>query len=118
MHAAWGLVSQRDRQHLLGRRHFQVERQVGRLLDAPQVLVADMAPVLAQMRGDAVPAAPRHDFGRAHRVRVVAATRIADGGDVVDVDAETQASSHAERSRLPGLTAEITASSGGTSSGA
>ena len=34
MQAACGLVAQRDLDHLVGRRHLEVERQVGRLLDA------------------------------------------------------------------------------------
>ena len=90
------LVAQRDGEHLLGRRHFEVERQVGRLLDALQVVVADMAPVLAQMRGDAVAADARDDLRRAHRIGMVAAARIADRRDVIDVDAEPAAGRRCE----------------------
>ncbi len=92
-----------DGEHFLGRRHFEVERQAGRLLDALQVAVADVAPVLAQMRGDAVAAARRDDFGGAHRVRVVAAARVPDRGDVVDVDAEAEFVLAAQALRLPGF---------------
>jgi hypothetical protein len=44
------LVAQRDGEHFLGRGHFEVQRQVGRRLDARQILVADMAPVRASGR--------------------------------------------------------------------
>src|SRR5690606_39598421 len=49
-------MAQRDLDHFLGRGHFQVEREVGRLLDALQVFVADVAAVFAQGRGGAVAA--------------------------------------------------------------
>ena len=52
------------------------------------VLVLDVAPVLAQVHGDAVGAAEvRLDRGP-DRVRLVGAPRLPHGGDVVDVDAE------------------------------
>ena len=50
-----------------------------------------MAAVLAQMRGDAVGAGRDRELGRAHRIGMAPAARIADGGDVVDIDAEAQA---------------------------
>ncbi len=83
-------MAQCDLEHLVGRRHFEVQRQVGRGLDAREVVVADMAPVLAQMRGDPVAADRGDDLRRAHRVGMLAAARIADRRDMVDVDAEAQ----------------------------
>ena len=56
------LVAQRDLQHFLGRRHFEVERQVGRRLDPGEVVVADVAAVFAQVRGDPVAAAAPRRF--------------------------------------------------------
>ena len=65
---------------------------------------------------------------RAHRIGKRAAARVAHGGDVIDVDAETQrghrmilssfGAIRAPRAsaRLPGLTAGIAASSGGSAS--
>ena len=59
---------------------------------------------------------------RADRIGVRAAARVADGRDVVDVDAEPQRSHRIVLSpppasaRLPGLTAGIAASSGGSAS--
>ena len=91
-HDAGGVrpVAQRDRQHLVGRRHLQVERQRDRVAQPLDVAVADVPAVLAQMRGDAVGAGGGGDRGGAQRVGMVAAAGVADGGDVVDVDAEPQ----------------------------
>ena len=52
-----------------------------------QVVVADVPAVLAQVRGDAVAADAGDDLGRAHRIGMVAAARVADRRDVIDVDA-------------------------------
>ena len=46
---------------------------------------------------------------------MIAAARVPDGRDVIDVDAEAQLPGHAA-ARLPGFTAGIAASSGGTAS--
>ena len=59
-------------------------------LEPRDVVVADVAAILAQMRGDAVGAGLDRDLRRAHRIGMAPAARIADGGDVVDVDAEAQ----------------------------
>ena len=56
-------VGERDRQHLLGRRHLQVQRQVDLGHQPVDVVVGDVAPVLAQVGGDAVGA------GRRRRMR-------------------------------------------------
>ena len=131
MQAAWGIWRERDGEHLLGRRHLEIERQTGGLLDPLEVAVADMAPVLAQMRGDPVAADRGDDLRRAHRVGVIAAARVADGGDVIDVDAQPQrrrlrqhrrvrigAGRLVQTLRLPGLVIGIAASSSGSSSSA
>jgi hypothetical protein len=47
-----------------------------------------MAPVFAQMRGNAVGAGRNCDVGSAQRIGMAAAARIAHRGDVIDVDAE------------------------------
>ena len=49
----------------------------------------------------------------ADRVGMIAAARVPDGRDMVDIDAEAQRAGHAA-ARLPGLIAGIAASSGGT----
>ena len=42
------------------------------------------------MRGDAVGAGRDRELGRAHRIGMPPAARVADGRDVIDVDAEAQ----------------------------
>ena len=81
---------ERDRDHLVGRRHLEIERFSNLGLEARDVVVADMAAVLAQMRGDAVGAGLDRELGGAHRIGMAPAARIADGGDVVDIDAEAK----------------------------
>ena len=114
-----GPWAQRDRQHLLGRRHFEVQRQVDLGHQPVDVVVGDVPAVLAQMSGDPVRAGLRRDDCRAHRIGVIAAARVPDGRDMVDIDAEAQLSScgHAA-ARLPGFIGGIAASSGGTASAA
>ena len=73
-----------------------------------------MPPVLAQMGGDAIgPGAGGQQPG-ADRVGIAGAARVADGRDMVDVDAQAEATRQAA-ALLPGLTAGIAASSGGRS---
>ena len=85
------LGRERDRHHLLGRRHFEIERLVDLRLQPRDVVVADVAAILAQMRGDAVAAGRDRELGRAHRIGMAPAARVADGGDVIDIDAEARA---------------------------
>jgi hypothetical protein len=59
-----------------------------------QILVANMAAVFAQMRGDTVHPGLGSQQGGAHRIGVQAAARIADRGDVIDVEPETGAAAH------------------------
>ncbi len=86
---------ERDRQHLLGRRHLQVERQRDLGPQAGDVGIGDVAAILAQMRGDAVGAGGGGDLGGAQRIGMAAAPRVADGGDMIDVDAQPQFRGHA-----------------------
>jgi hypothetical protein len=39
--------------------------------------------------GDAIAANARHNLCRAHRIRMIASARIADGGDVIDIHAKS-----------------------------
>ena len=48
------LMPKRDLEHLLGRCHLEVQRQRDLRHQPVDILVGDMAPVLAQVRGDAV----------------------------------------------------------------
>ena len=83
-------MAKRDLQHLLGRRHFEVERDRQPVLEPGDIVVADVAPVLAQMGGDAVGARFGGGEGGPRRIGMIASTRVADGGDMIDVSPETQ----------------------------
>jgi hypothetical protein len=78
----------RDRDHLLGRRHLEVELDVRELAQPAHILVLDMAPVLAQVHGDAVRAAEMRFDGSPYRIRLVGAARLPHRGYVVYVDAQ------------------------------
>ena len=66
---------ERDLQHLIGRRHFQVQRNGQRLGEPRNIVIGNMAPVFAQMRGDAVGARILRQDCSAHRIGIVATTR-------------------------------------------
>ena len=80
----------RDRDHLVGRRHFEVERLGDLRLEARDVVVADVPAILAQMRGDAVGAGLDRELRRLHGIGMRPAARVADGRNVIDVHAEAQ----------------------------
>ena len=80
----------RDGDHLVGRRHFEIER-LGNLRHEPRdVIVADVPAILAQMRGDAVGAGFDRELRRQHGIGMRAAARVADGRNVIDVHAKAQ----------------------------
>ena len=60
------------------------------------VVIDDVAAILAQMRGDAIGAGRNRSLGGLDWIGMPPAARVADGGDVVDVDAEAQEGSHAD----------------------
>ncbi len=90
----------RDADHFRCRRHFQVEGFDDLLFEPNDVVVDDMAAVLAQMRGNAVGAGGDGNFGGAERIGLAAAACVAHRGDVVDIDAKAdgQRSRHASQS--------------------
>jgi hypothetical protein len=71
--------------------HLQVERQRDLGLQPGDVLIANVTAIFAQMRGDAIRAGLGRQARRAHRVGMCAAACVADGGDVVNVHAKTDA---------------------------
>ena len=91
-HQAAGMrhMAQRDGEHLVGGRHLQVERPGQLALQAGDVGIGDMAPVLAQMRRNAVGAGLDGQMGGTRGIGVPTAARVTDGGDVVDVDAQAE----------------------------
>ncbi len=71
-------------------RHLEVQRNSDFALEPGHVFVTYMAAILAQMGGDAVRAGLDGEQRRANRIRARSAACIADGGDVIDVDAQPQ----------------------------
>ena len=100
-HQAAGMrhVAQRDGQHLVGGGHLEVERPGQLALEAGDVVIRDVAAILAQVRGDAVGAGLHGEVRSAQRIGMPAAARVADGRHVVDVDAEAQMRAVASRLR-------------------
>ncbi len=85
-----GAQSLGQRQHF--RRGCALEVQGGdqRFGEPDQVGVLDVAPVFTQMGGDAIRARLFAQLGRGDRVGGEAAPRLPDGGDVIDVDEQTE----------------------------
>ena len=79
---------ERESKHLGGGGHLQIERVTQRGFEARDVVIPDMTPVLAQMRGNAVRSRLDGEFGRAQRIGMAAAARIPDGRHMVDIHAE------------------------------
>ena len=115
---------QGNAEHFIGCRHFEVERQADVADQRIEIGIGDVAPVLAQMGGDAIGPGLGSQQRGAHRIGVQPAARVADGGDMIDVDAKPQfmAAQRVEwrvhAARLPGLIAGMAASSGGSASAA
>jgi hypothetical protein len=80
-------MPQRNLEHFLGRRHLQVQRQVDLIHQPVDVIVGDVPAILAKMRGNAVGTRIRGHDGSAHRIGMIAAARVPDGRDVIDIDA-------------------------------
>ena len=87
--AAWGRCRS-DLQHLLGRCHLEIERKLEVAHQPRDILVANMPAIFAQMRGNTIRARLLRQQRRAHRIGMPAATRVAHGGDMIDVDAEAE----------------------------
>ena len=81
---------ERNREHLICRRHFEIERPRDLALEADYVVIADVTAILAQMRGDAVGAGLNGEQGCADGIGMRPATRVPDGRDVIDVDAQSE----------------------------
>ena len=81
-----GFTCARDRQHLVGGRHLQVEDAAHGLAQHAHVAVLDVPPVLAQVHGDAVGARQLAQRRRRHGVGIAGAALLAQRGDVIDVD--------------------------------
>ena len=79
-----------DGDHLVARRHLEVQLAAHRGAQALEVAVLDVPPVAAQMDGDAGGSGRFRDGGRFDRIRIVAMPGLAQGRDVIDVDREQE----------------------------
>jgi hypothetical protein len=83
-------MRQGNGEHFIGRRHFEVQRYIDLDHQPVDVAVGDVPPILAQMRRDAVGTGRGgHDRG-ANRIGMIAAARVPDGRDMVDIDAKAE----------------------------
>jgi hypothetical protein len=89
-----GMVAQGNPKHFPGCRHFQVERYGKPPAQRRYVLVGNMPAIFAQVGGDSVGTGPDGKFCGAHRVWVKPSTSVADGGDVVDIHAQSETRRH------------------------
>ena len=80
-------VRQRDAEHFGRRRHLEVERQPSRIDQPRDIVVGDVPPILAQVRGNAVRTRRRRHLRRTYGIGMRPTARVADGCDVIDVDA-------------------------------
>jgi hypothetical protein len=108
-------VAERDFEHLLGRRHFEVERDGKPFDQLEDIIVAYMSPVFAQMGGDTIGAGGGGGEGGAHRIGVIATAGVTDRRDMVDIDPQAERIGHAA-ARLPGFSGGNAASAAGSAS--
>ena len=77
-----------DPDHLFACGHLQVEPRLQRVPAQAHIPILDMTSVLAQMHRDAVRAGLLRDQRCKQRIRIGRASRLPEGGDVIDVEAE------------------------------
>jgi len=97
-----------DADHFLGGGHFQVHARLQGVRQQLHVAVLNVPAVFAQVHGDAVGAGLLGDQRGLHRVRVAGAAGLAQGGHVIDVDAEKNGhgGAPAADSKVGGMVAE------------
>ncbi len=80
-----GLDAAGDADHLFGHRHLQVHSGLDSLAQDLHITVGDMAAIFSQMHGNAIgPGLFGHEGGL-NRIRILGATGVAQGSDMVDV---------------------------------
>ena len=82
-----------DADHLVGHRHLEIHAGLQELAQQRHVAVLDVAPILAQMQGDAVGARLLGEQRGVHGIRVIDPPRLAQRRDMIDVHPERDAAS-------------------------
>src|SRR2546423_6774570 len=80
-----------EAQHLLGARHLEVQHRAHFACETPDVVVLDVAAIFAKMRGDSIRSGVLADARGRYRIRFVAAARLPERRDVIDVDVKALA---------------------------
>jgi hypothetical protein len=79
-----------DADHFVGRRHLEIQPRLQHLAGHANVAILDVPPIFAQMHRDVVRARLFGDQRGEDRVGIGRAARLAQRGDVIDVDSEVQ----------------------------
>jgi len=77
-----------DGQHVCFTRQFEIQLDDNGFPNDLQVAILNVPPVFPQMERDAIGTAELCQHGRPGRIGLVGSPRLADGGDVIDVDAK------------------------------
>jgi len=111
-------MGQRNRPHLRSGRHLEIQGH-GDLAPKPaNIVIRDVAPILAQMGRNPIGPGFSRLPRRPDRIGMTTAAGIPNRRDVVDIDAEPKPRRGHLRPRLPGLTAGVRAKSAGNASAA
>jgi hypothetical protein len=80
-------MAQRDIKHFRGCRHLQVQGQIDSVDQSFDIVIADVAPIFAQMSGYAIGAGASRRKCRAYRVGMPTATGVSNGRNMIDINA-------------------------------
>jgi hypothetical protein len=83
-------MAQCDFQHLVRRRHFEIQRQRDFARETVDVFIGNVASILAQVRCDAVRACVFGDMRRAQWIGMRTTARVPDRRDMIDVHTEAE----------------------------
>ena len=87
-HGHLGLQFTGDADHLVGGRHLEVELDLGKFAQLLHIRILDVAAILAQVHGDAIGTTEVGFHRGPCGIGLPGTARLAQGGHVVDVDAE------------------------------
>ena len=82
-------VTQRDGLHFLGRRHLEIQWRRQTCHQSFDIFVANVTPVFAQMRGDAISTRRLGQKRRAHRIRIGRTACVSNRCHVINIHTKT-----------------------------
>jgi len=102
---------ERNSDHLLGCGHLKIQRLADFRLKPRNIVITNVPAILAQMRRYTVAASRNRKLRRPHGVGMTTTARVANGGNVIDVDAKAETihalAVHAFRLRHHGFGAQL-----------